>query len=118
MKRSDHELHLQGKYQITAINTEKFSDSFQNKDFVCNFTDTNIIQAYIGCNRIQGGYSLSSTKISIGPLMSTRMYCKNLAAQELALMNSLEKANELTIDSTELRLTSKSTTLILVRLKD
>lgn len=86
-------ISIEGQYYITQIKAGDYLDSFDSKEYTCTFKDSSIL-AFIGCNRIGGSYKLKGSEIEIGPLFSTKMYCKEMATQEIKLISTLEKAEE------------------------
>lgn len=116
MKSNEKEMELIGEYQIVKIETDAFKDSFNDSSYVCYFQEDNFIQAFIGCNRIRGGYSLGKDRIEIGPLMSTKMYCRNMATQEMALLNCLEKATKVIAKDKGVSLVGINTEIILKKM--
>ncbi len=48
-----------------------------------------------GCNSYSGGYTLSGDQISVGPLVSTMMFCETGSDQEAAYLAALQQARRL-----------------------
>ena len=42
-----------------------------------------------GCNLMKGNYKLDGPSLSFGPILTTRMYCREVAASERALVRAL-----------------------------
>ncbi len=48
------------------------------------------LKGNVGCNQFAGSFEISGTKIEIGPLMSTEMYCESTMEQETAVLMLLD----------------------------
>lgn len=117
-KKSTTITTLNSKYLISKIVTPKFNDSFESQDYYVYFNSQGNVQAYIGCNNIGGSFQQRETEIEIGPLMSTKMYCRNMAAQEMALLNALEGSRSYSIQNETLILKGEGTELTLRKFKE
>lgn len=114
--KAQNNIGLEGQFYITQIQAGEYLDFFDNKEYVCVFKDSSI-SAYIGCNRIGGSYSVENDILKIGPLFSTKMYCKEKATQEIKLINALELAKEVVKeDNIVLLKGSESHTITLIKI--
>lgn len=57
-----------------------------------------------GCNRFLGDYGVKGSRIDIGPLGSTLMFCEGLMDDERAYLKSLEKATAYSVTGSTLTL--------------
>jgi heat shock protein HslJ len=78
-----------GSGQMPVIaNTQSIKLTFNNDGTLTGFS---------GCNNFNGGYTLSGKttefgkEITIGPLVSTKMYCADTADFETSYLNNLQK---------------------------
>lgn len=58
----------------------------------------------VGCNSLGGEYTLAGDQLSIGPVISTMMFCEATSAQESAVLGILSE-QELKISLTDSQLT-------------
>lgn len=67
-----------------------------------------------GCNNYNGPFTLSGTTtpkgqgISVGPLVSTKMYCTDYSSQETTYLNILQKAMAYNINGNQLSITAST----------
>jgi heat shock protein HslJ len=62
-------------WKLTSLATETgLNNTLPNTTITANFDDGNVTGSS-GCNRYFGGYQLNTTKIKIGPIGSTLMFC-------------------------------------------
>jgi heat shock protein HslJ len=64
-----------------------------------------------GCNRFTGGYTVKGSKIEIGPLASTMMFCEGRMDAEAAFLKTLQKAKTFTATDTVLKIYTKNDVL-------
>lgn len=57
-----------------------------------------------GCNRFIGDYGVKGSRIDIGPLGSTQMFCEGVMDAEQAYLRALEKATAYSVAGTKLTL--------------
>ncbi|MCB1494255.1 MAG: META domain-containing protein [Bauldia sp.] len=59
-----------------------------------------------GCNNLAAVYTLDGDQIALGPIMTTRMYCRDVARTERDLLKHLPDVARWTIDGDRLELIS------------
>ena len=74
------------------------------------FLDETRLSARADCNRCTGGYSLSGTTVSIGPLACTRAFCGETSL-DTVFVQGLTDATAITIDEQLLEIKSAARTL-------
>lgn len=74
-------------YSVTTFNETEDVSSF-NLTISFNL-DEEKISGFAGCNRYSGIFTIENEKLSIGPLMSTEMYCTDGKSQIEAKMHNL-----------------------------
>jgi putative lipoprotein len=61
-----------------------------------------------GCNNLAAVYTLDGDKLAFGPIMTTRMYCQEVARTERELLKHLPDVASWTVDGDRLELVSAS----------
>ena len=60
----------------------------------------------VGCNGFGGEYKVNGDSIEFGPVMSTMMFCENVAEQESTVLVTLQEKTSFVIDGNILTITS------------
>jgi len=60
----------------------------------------------VGCNGFGGDYTVDGDTITFGPVMSTMMFCENVADQESATLAVLQEKTTFVLDGNLLTITS------------
>lgn len=60
----------------------------------------------VGCNGFGGEYSIKGGQIEFGPVMSTMMYCENVAKQESSTLAVFQETASFVLDGDTLTITS------------
>ena len=66
--------------------------------------DTQRVEGFAGCNRLNGVYSGGGQNLRFDSLASTRRFCANAMEQEEAFMHALERTSEARVDGDTLTL--------------
>src|SRR5262245_48619750 len=82
--------------------------------FTLTLTDGGKISARVDCNRASGGYTISGSTVSIGPLASTKAYC-GAASFDSAFLTLLGGETTATASGGTLQLSSARGTLTFER---
>lgn len=71
----------------------------------------------VGCNGFSGEYELEGETISFGPVVSTMMFCENVAEQESTTLAVFQENATFSLDGDRLTITSAdgSTSIVLER---
>lgn len=81
---------LYGKWQLTVLNGENISKTF---DVHIELKKDNQVNGFLGCNRLLGGYTTKDGKIIFTQLGATRMACPDaemkLEAEVLEMLNTI-----------------------------
>ena len=83
-------------------------------DVYIRFVDKDNAEGFLGCNKFRGTYVSEGADLKIGPLMSTKMACEDLAV-ESQFSEVLEKATSYTTDDKYMYL--KNETGVLAKLE-
>lgn len=70
-----------------------------------------------GCNRFFGSYTLDDEHLRVGPLASTRMYCKETMEVETAFFRALERVSRVSVLGGSMRMWSEDGSSALLFLK-
>ena len=109
-KKSDNT--FLGVWNILSIKNEKLNSN----NAKITFEADNHVMATIGCNMHRGSFTINEDKLSIGELISTEKYCKDLDKLETALRKELSAITHYKLDNNELLLLSNNTiTFVLKR---
>ena len=109
-KKSDNT--FLGVWNILSIKNEKLNSN----NAKITFEADNQVMATIGCNMHRGSFTINEDKLSIGELISTEKYCKDLDKLETALRKELSAITHYKLDNNELLLLSNNTiTFVLKR---
>jgi len=60
----------------------------------------------VGCNGFGGEYKVSGDMLEFGPVMSTMMFCENVAEQESTVLSTLQEKTSFAFDGNVLTITS------------
>ena len=60
----------------------------------------------VGCNGFSGDYSIKDGQIEFGPVMSTMMYCEEVAEQESSTLAVFQETASFVLDGNTLTITS------------
>lgn len=85
---------INGTYLILMIEDGDFTQSFSDSSYRIVFEET-YFSAFIGCNNMGGGYRVQDSSVVFEAAFSTKMYCRDKAAQEIALINGLQGTKKL-----------------------
>ena len=113
-KDSINYVQINGDYQIQSVHVDNYQASFTDSTYFVNFSGASI-KAYIGCNKIAGSFSQNDSTISISALISTKIYCRNMAEQEISLINALERVDHYKMEGKLLMLIGKQSEIELRR---
>ncbi|MGR8932334.1 MAG: META domain-containing protein [Gammaproteobacteria bacterium] len=101
-----HDLHaVIGKtwqWQGTVTPVEKINVK-QPERYTLRFDEKGRLQARFDCNRGGGSYQISESKVSFGPLMSTRMACPNDSLDDIYI-KQLQDVNSFFLEGDSLYL--------------
>lgn len=102
--------NLQEKWELISINGEEVSTQ---KPITLDFDKNNHWSAYLGCNQINGTYSVTQEKeITIDHIASTKMLCDDKAMNlENTILEALENKDKIKIVADELLVQSENTKL-------
>lgn len=78
----------------------------EREPFLQFFSSTEL-KGYGGCNQFRGSYTVEKTRLSVGPLMSTRMYCPTMDFED-AFSRAISAADTYFIVEDKLYLYKKS----------
>lgn len=109
------ETSIAGAWKITMITNNDLSQNDEAK--ITLDLAENKMQATIGCNRHMGGFTVKNKSITISNLISTEMYCPDLAKLEIVFQEQLKKTTQYQFDNESLILQDENgnTTFILNR---
>jgi heat shock protein HslJ len=62
------------------------------------------VQGNTGCNSMRGSATLDGTKLSFGPIATTKRYCPQTAGIETALLAALKDVQSWSIEGEQMRL--------------
>jgi heat shock protein HslJ len=86
---------------VTSLNVNQVP--LPGSNLTLQFIGENSVSANGGCNTFSGGYAVSFSSISIGPLAGSRKSCgADLDTQESAYIQALESATMFTSSSNQL----------------
>jgi len=105
---------LAGKWVVTQMGIQDGTAVIkpQSTDITLTFFADGTVAGNGGCNNYNGPFVLSSEitpkgkGISIGPLVSTKMYCQAYADQETMYLNILQKAMAYNVNGNQLSITA------------
>ena len=93
---------IEGQWTLVSYNqTPAVSDVETSIEFKDGQMNGNV-----GCNGFGGKYSLNGDQIEFGPVMSTMMYCENVADQESTTLAVLQEKANFVLDGNTLTITS------------
>lgn len=105
---------LAGEWIVTSMGIQDGTAIMtpSSNDITLSFFADGTVAGNGGCNNYNGPFTLTgqtSSKgkgISIGPLVSTKMYCQDFSNQETTYMNILQKATAYNVDGVQLSITA------------
>jgi heat shock protein HslJ len=86
----------------------------QSSDITLSFSADGTVSGNGGCNNYNGPFTLTGQTtpkgngISIGPLVSTKMFCQEYSDQETTYLNILQKAAAYNVDGVQLSITAST----------
>jgi heat shock protein HslJ len=81
-------------------------------EITLKFSDGGTLSGNGGCNNYNGPFTLSGETtskgkgITIGPLVSTKMFCQEFSSQETTYLNILQKAMAYNVNGDQLSITA------------
>ncbi len=105
---------LKGTFQILKLEHKSFQESFSDSGYYIDIHEHSI-NAFIGCNRIAGPFRQNDTLISIEALLSTKKYCRNMAARELSFIHALELTTHFSQENNQFVLIGDSSAIYLLQ---
>ena len=81
------------KWNITSIDDKPVNAKGIKKDYYVIFGKNRKFQAYAGCNKIGGDYTIESEKISIRNIVSTEMACAEMEIERMLIKSLTEVDN-------------------------
>lgn len=102
---------LAGIWTLTMIENKSASSLFPTNPPTIEFKDGRV-GGNGGCNRYNGKYSLEVNALSVGPLMSTRMACDQLAG-ETKFTQLLEGDSKIVIEGNKLKVVKGGNTVLI-----
>jgi heat shock protein HslJ len=93
---------IEGQWKLVSYNQ---TPAVSDVETFIEFKDGQI-NGNIGCNGFGGKYTLNGDQIEFGPVMSTMMYCENVAEQESATLAVLQENANFVLDGNTLTITS------------
>ena len=103
-------------WQVTGINNGHggVNSNAHTEKAVLQFTQ-DMLQGNSGCNTLSARYQTEDKQLKIGPIRSTRKYCREngLMAQEKRLLKALAQVSHYKVNAKQLRLLSAEGTLML-----
>jgi heat shock protein HslJ len=68
----------------------------------------------VGCNGFSGEYTVEGDTITFSPVISTMMFCENVADQETGTLAAFQGAAKFTVDGNKLTITSEDGNAVVV----
>lgn len=92
---------IHSKWELNVLDGEQIKI---NKSIFIDLTEDDIVNGFIGCNRLTGSYSITNeSQIKFNELATTRMVCPEMD-MENKILELLNTADNFTIDSGKLML--------------
>ncbi|MDO9550527.1 MAG: META domain-containing protein [Methanoregula sp.] len=106
---------LAGNWIVTSMGIQDGTAVIkpQSSDITLSFAD-GTVSGNGGCNNYNGPFTLTGQTtpkgngISIGPLVSTKMFCQEYSDQETMYLNILQKAAAYNVDGVQLSITAST----------
>lgn len=93
---------LSGTWLLKSINGSNIKSVFSSSVPSLEFrTDENKLGGNGGCNRYNAAYTLVGSSLKVGPIMSTRMACEDLAG-ETQFTNALSETSTIKVSAKQL----------------
>lgn len=103
-RSTNPELVLNRTWQwVSTVTPTETIDVPQPERYTLLFADEGSLQALFGCNRGGGDYEISAGRLTLGPLMSTRMACPE-DSLDTPFMRDLQRVVSFFIDNGKLYL--------------
>lgn len=107
---------LAGNWVVTSMGIQDGTAVIkpQSSQITLKFSADGTISGNGGCNNYNAPYTLSGTTtpkgqgISIGPIVSTKMFCQEYSSQETTYFNILQKAMAYNVDGNQLSITAST----------
>jgi heat shock protein HslJ len=88
-----------------VIVVERFIPAAPDVETSIEFKDGQM-SGNVGCNGFGGEYKVNGDSIEFGPVMSTMVFCENVAEQESTVLATLQEKTSFVIDGNILTITS------------
>ena len=99
------------KWNITSIDNKPINAKGIKKDYYVVFGKNRKFQAFAGCNKIGGDFTLQKEKINIRNIVSTEMACAEMEIEN-TLIKTLEEVDNIIQNNQIMYLRKKGETLI------
>ena len=93
---------IQGQWKLVSYNQ---TPAVPDVETSIEFKDGQM-SGNVGCNGFSGEYTIDGDTITFGPVMSTMMFCENVADQESTVLATLQEKTSFVIDGNVLTITS------------
>ena len=95
-------LDIQGQWKLVSYNQTSAAPDVET--FI-EFKDGQM-NGEVGCNGFGGEYTVNGDTLEFGPIMSTMMFCENVADQESTVLATLQEKTSFVIDGNLLTIAS------------
>jgi len=93
------------EWQLVEVGQQAVDrDAMRRDPYLLMHGDSQRVEGFAGCNRLNGAYSGGGENLRFDSLASTRRYCANAMEQEEALMHALERTTTARVDDDMLTL--------------
>lgn len=99
------------KWMITSINDKPINSKGVQKDCYVYFDANRKFNAFAGCNRIGGEYTIKGDQIKMTNIMATEMACAEMETEQM-LLKALAEADNIIQNNQIMHLRKKGTVLI------
>ena len=105
---------VQGVWKLASYNQ---NPAVADVETSIEFASDGKMNGNVGCNGFGGDYSVDGDTITFGPVMSTMMFCENVADQEATTLATLQEKTNFILDGNTLTITSAdgNSTIVLER---
>jgi len=93
---------IQGEWKLVSYNQVP---AVPNVETSIEFKDGQL-SGNVGCNGFGGDYTVDGTTITFGPVMSTMMFCNDVAQQEAGTLAVFHEKTTFVLDGNTLTITS------------
>ena len=93
------------EWQLAQLNDRPVDlDATRRDPYLLMHGDSQRVEGFAGCNRLNGAYSGGGQNLRFDSLASTRRFCANVMEQEETFMHALERTSEARVDGDTLTL--------------